>query len=189
MNINVNTYIISGKMAVRVGARENQSPRNRKKTEVYKTEIGLVIVEDEFLNFLVTNKRYANNEDISAVAVSHLTSEEKENSKKVLYEQCRPGTRQKVNISTNKDKNNIKECLSVLNEMGENIPLFVSYYIDDLLPISFENLDVSCLLGRNRQINEEDHGLRESISLAIASRITCRFAHAATSSVRSILPV
>lgn len=45
-----------------------------------------------------------------------------------------------------KDANNIKSCLKVLNECGDNIPKFVSYYLDELPPVTFYNMDVCGLL-------------------------------------------
>ncbi|KAK9961749.1 hypothetical protein ABG768_007149 [Culter alburnus] len=62
-----------------------------------------------------------------------------------------------------KDINNIKDCLKVLNECGENIPRFVSHYLDELPPVGFGNMDASALLSRVEQLSREVSNLREAL--------------------------
>lgn len=52
-----------------------------------------------------------------------------------------------------KDINNIKDCLKVLSECGENIPRFVLHYLDELPPVRFGNMDTSALLSRVEQLS------------------------------------
>lgn len=60
------------------------------------------------------------------------------NSSKVLFELC-PGTTHKLVAHTGpqKDLKNVKNCLKLLNEAGEDIPRFVSHHLDELPPVTF----------------------------------------------------
>ena len=62
----------------------------------------------------------------------------------MLFELC-PDTKQRcVGFKgIQKDANNIKKSLKVLNECGDKIPRFVSHYLDELPPVTINNLDVS----------------------------------------------
>lgn len=62
-----------------------------------------------------------------------------------------------------KDANNIKACLKVINECGDNIPRFVSHYLDDLPVIGFGSLDASALLSRVEQLSRELQAVRETL--------------------------
>ena len=66
-----------------------------------------------------------------------------------MFELC-PHTTQRfvTHKGHQRDVNNVKSCFKVLNEAGENIPCFVSHHLDELRPVTFKGLDVSCLLGK-----------------------------------------
>lgn len=59
-----------------------------------------------------------------------------------------------------KDVNNIKGCLKLLNERGEDIPRFVSHFLDELPPVGLGNMDASALLGRMERLSREVSTLR-----------------------------
>ena len=130
--------------------------RSRSKPEIYKTIDGRVIVEDELLNFLAVKIKTLSQDEIVLLATNTFDSAAIEASKKVLFELC-PATTQRCigHKGQCKDMNNIKLCLKVLNECGENIPRFVSHYLDELPPVTFSSLDVSCLLRRMEQLCAE----------------------------------
>lgn len=86
---------------------------------------------------------------------NNFDSEWIEASKKVLFELCPTTQRNIAHTGTQKDINNIKSCLKVLNECGENVPRFVSYHLDELPPVTFTGMDISCLLGRLEKMNAE----------------------------------
>lgn len=88
-----------------------------------------------------------NHDDLTSLAVNHLGSDWIKASKKFLFEVC-PSTMQRLvaHKGPQKDINNVKSCLNVLNEVGENIPRFVSHQLDELPPITFSSINVSCLL-------------------------------------------
>lgn len=113
-------------------------------------------MEDELLNFLVIKMKTLNHDDIVLLASNNFNSEWIEASKKILFELC-PQTTQRcvTHKGAQKDTNNIKACLKVLNECGENIPRFVSHYLDDLPPVSYDHINVSALLGRLEQLNKD----------------------------------
>ncbi|KAI9534214.1 hypothetical protein NQZ68_014510 [Dissostichus eleginoides] len=95
-------------------------------------------------------------DELVLVASNTFNSEWIETSKKTLFELC-PETKQRcVTFKGNqKDANNIKSCLKKLNECGENIPRFVSHYLDELPPVTFNNLDVSNLLSKMERLHSE----------------------------------
>ncbi|KAL7400814.1 hypothetical protein ABVT39_018298 [Epinephelus coioides] len=126
------------------------------KPTIYKTVDDQVIVEDEFLNFLAVKIKSVAQDEIVLIASSTFDSEWIESSKKLLFELC-PDTKQRCVAfkGSQKDANNIKSCLKVLNECGENIPHFVSHYLDELPPVTFNSLDVSSLLSKVERLHSE----------------------------------
>ena len=97
------------------------------KPEVYKTDDGKIIVEDELLNFIAVKMRTLSHDEIVLLASNNFSSEWIEESKRVLFEICPTTQRCISHKGPQKDANNIKACLKVLNECGENIPRFVSH--------------------------------------------------------------
>ncbi|XP_077367678.1 uncharacterized protein LOC144011015 [Festucalex cinctus] len=75
-------------------------------------------------------------DEIVTLATNAFDSETIEASKRLLFELCSTTQRNVLHKGAQKDVNNIKSCLKVLNECGENIPRFVSHYLDDLPPRS-----------------------------------------------------
>ncbi len=117
------------------------------KPEIFKTADGKLIVENEFLN----------QEETVIMASNNSLSEE---SERLLFEICLKTTQCCI---SHKDINNIKPCLKVLNECGEDIPRFVSHYLDDLPPVTFGSIDVSALLGRTEQLNKEVSSMKRTL--------------------------
>ena len=56
----------------------------------------------------------------------------------------------------------MKACLSVFNEFGEGVPMFVSHCLDKLPPVGFGSRDTSALLRRIEQLSSEVSGLRRT---------------------------
>lgn len=56
-------------------------------------------------------------------------------------------------------------CLKVLNGCGDDRPRFVSHYVEELPPVSFNHIDMSVLLGRMEQINNGICGMKEYLKL------------------------
>lgn len=67
----------------------------RTKPEIYRTDTGQVIVEDEFLNFLYVKLKTVKQDEIVLMAVDHFGSEWIVNSTKLLFELC-PGSTRKL---------------------------------------------------------------------------------------------
>ncbi len=91
-------------------------------------------MEDEFLNFLVVKmKTMAFCHEIVLLVTSHFSSERIASSRKALFELC-PGSSQRFvqHRGEQKDINNVKSCLALLNELGDKIPRFVSHHLDEL---------------------------------------------------------
>ncbi|XDV40281.1 hypothetical protein PO909_009399 [Leuciscus waleckii] len=63
-----------------------------------------------------------------------------------------------------KDVNNVKSCLKLLNEAGENIPRFVSHYLDELPTVTFNSLDISCLLGKIERVSTDISAMKQAMS-------------------------
>lgn len=125
-------------MAEAAGGGAAAALKSRIKPQIYTAVDGKINVEDELLNFLVVKMETLSQDDIILLAVNHLGSEWIESSKKVLFELC-PSTTQHfvAHKGPQKDANNVKSCLKLLNEAGENIPRFVAHYLDDLPPVTF----------------------------------------------------
>lgn len=139
--------------------------KQRIKPEIYTTIDGKTIVEDELLSFLSVKLKTVPQDDIILMAVNHFGSEWIENSKKVLFELC-PGTGQRCVAYKGqlKDVNNVKSCLKLLNEVGENVPRFVSYHLDDLPSVTFNSLDVSCLVSKIDRLSVELASMKNTVS-------------------------
>lgn len=67
-----------------------------------------------------------------------------------------------------------KMCPQVLNECGEEIPRFVSHFLDVLPPVSFKHIDVSALLGKMQQINADIDYLKRTMGTQVAACETLR---------------
>ena len=70
--------------------------KTRIKPEIYRTDTGKIIVEDEILNFLAVKMKTLSQDDIVAMTVDHFGSEWIVNSTKVLFELCPSSTRKLV---------------------------------------------------------------------------------------------
>lgn len=140
--------------------------KTRTKPEIYSTDSGKVIVEDEFLNFLFIKLKTVKQDEIVLLAVNHFASEWITNSTKLLFELC-PGTTRKLVAHTGpqKDSKNVRSCLKLLNEAGENVPRFVSHNLDELPPVTFSSLDVSCLLGKIEQLGADINTMKQAVSI------------------------
>lgn len=138
----------------------------RIKPKIYRTDSGEVIVEDEFLNFLFIKIKTVKQDEIVLMAVDHFGSEWITNSTKLLFELC-PGTTRKfvAHNGPQKDSKNVRSCLKLLNEAGENVPRFVSHHLDELPPVTFSSLDVSCLLGKIEQLSADINTMKQAVSL------------------------
>ncbi|XP_062391060.1 centrosome-associated protein CEP250-like [Sardina pilchardus] len=143
---------------------------SRTSPEIYKTLDGKVIVEDELLNFIVVKMRTLSQDEIVTLVTNHFTSERIESSKKVLFEVCTKTTQRLVSHKgAQKDINNVKLCLKVLNECGGDIPKFVSHFLDELPPVSFNSIDVSVLMGKMLQINNDIAGMKKVMEAQVVA--------------------
>ncbi|XP_071361528.1 uncharacterized protein [Trachinotus anak] len=113
------------------GSAAPDHSRSPTKPEIYKTIDGKVIVEDEFLHLLAVTIETLNQYEIVQLALNTFDSEWIESSTKVLLQLC-PTTQQSVSPEGPlRDTDNIKRCLKVMRECGDNVPRFVSRYSDN----------------------------------------------------------
>lgn len=120
-----------------------------------RTNDGKVIVKDELLTFVVVKMRTLSHDETVLLVTHSFNSEQIESSKKILFEVC-PNTCQGCvsHKGAQMDINNVKNE-KMLNECREDISRFVSLYLDDFSPVSFNHIDVPALLGRMEQINTD----------------------------------
>lgn len=150
----------------------------RTKPEIYSTSDGKIIVEDELLNFIVVKMKTLSHDEIVNLVSNNFSSEWIEESKRLLFDVC-PKTSQRcvMHKGPQKDINNVKACLKLLNECGENTPRFVSHHLDQLPPVGFGHMDASALLSRMERLKQEVAGLR----IAVESQATVSESLSATS--------
>ncbi|XP_059188564.1 F-box only protein 2-like isoform X3 [Centropristis striata] len=144
-------------------ARAAGSAGARIKPEVYKTTDGKVIVEDELLHFISVKMRTVPHDEIVLLAANNFSSDWIEESKRLLFELCPTTQRCVEHKGAQKDANNIKDCMRLLDERGEDIPRFVSYHLDELPPVGFGSMDASALLSRLERLSQEVSTLREAL--------------------------
>ena len=107
-----------------------------------------MIVEDELLNFIVIKMKTLSHDEVVLLGSSNFSSEWIAEFKRMLFEMCTTTIRCIKHKGPQKDTNNIKDCLKVLNKSGENIPRLVLHYLDEFPPVGFGNIDSSALLSR-----------------------------------------
>lgn len=149
-------------------ARTSEAPgfvKVRLKPEIYRTTDGKVIVEDEFLHFLYVKLKTLSQDEIILLASNTFDSEWIEMSKKALFDLCDTSQRNVSHKGTNKDVNNIKACLKVMNECGDTVPRFVSHYLDELPPVTFTSMDVCGLLRKLEHLHAEVSTMRHTLNL------------------------
>ena len=138
---------------------------------------------DELLHFLSVKMRTLCHDKVVLLATNNFSSEWIEKSKGFLFEACPSTVQHKIkHTGRDKDAKNIKACLSLFNEAGENIPMFVSYCLDKLPPVGFGNKDISALLGRVEQLASEVSGLRRAIEAQVTVNEDLSVATAAVNS-------
>ena len=136
----------------------------RTEPEIYVTNDGRTIVEDELLSFISVKMRTLTQDEIVVLVTSNFSSEWIENATRLLFDVC-PKTSQRYikHKGIQKDANNVKSCLKQLKECGQNTPRFVSYFLDALPPVGFGHMDTSALLGRMERLNQEVADLRRTM--------------------------
>lgn len=135
------------------------------KPQIYKTGDDELIVQDELLNFFAVKIKTMCQDELGLLASSHFNSQWIESSRKVLFELC-PHTKRYLTFKVNqKYVNNIKSCLKLPNECGEDIPLFVSHFLDELPPLTFKSMDISSFLSKMEHLHTEICPLRQAVKL------------------------
>lgn len=130
---------------------------------VYKTVEGMTIVEDEMLCFMVNQMKFLPHDTIVQLVLSTFKTKEIEQSKKTLYEVCESNHREIKHKGNQKDDKNVRDCIKLLNEKGEDTPRFVSHNLKRLPPITFESIDVTALLGRITSLEASVSNLKDSV--------------------------
>lgn len=123
---------------------------------------------------IMIKMRTLSHDDNVSIVTSSFSSERIESSKAVLAELFPHNKRWISHGGQKKDINNDKMCLQVLNECGEEIPRFVSHFLDELPPVSFKHIDVSALLGKMQQINADIDYLKQTMGTQVAACETLR---------------
>lgn len=83
----------------------------------------------------------------------------------MLFELFPNSTCKLVAQGVQKDAKNIRNCLKLLNEVGEDTPRFVSLFLDELSPVTFNSLDISCRLGKIEELGADIHAMTRALSM------------------------
>lgn len=133
------------------------------KPKIYQTVDGKVVVEDELLNFVYVKKKIVSQNEFVILATNAFDSEWIEASKKTLFELRPTSLRNVLHKGVQNDANNLKSCIKVLKECGENVPRFLFYNLEGLPSVTLNNLNVSCLLKRMEQLSAEVATLKDTV--------------------------
>ncbi|KAL7375510.1 hypothetical protein ABVT39_018636 [Epinephelus coioides] len=162
----------------------------RAEPEVFKTNCGKIIVVDELFHFISLKMRTLCHDKVVLLATNNFSSDWIEKSKGFLFEVCPTTMQRKIkHTGCDKDAKNVKACLSLFNESGENMPMFVSHFLDKLPPVGFGNMDTSALLSRVEQLSSEVSGLRWAIEAQVTVNEDLSAATAAVKDGRRPTPV
>lgn len=125
--------------------RQLLSKRSGLKTEIFKTNDGKIIVEDELLNFLAVKIKTLSQDEIVLLATKTFDLEAIEASKKVWFELC-PGTTQRcvAHKGQHRDSNNIGDGTGLAVEQGAADLLVDLHLMDDALACCPESEPRSC---------------------------------------------
>ena len=91
-----------------------------------------------------------------------------EKAKERLFDLCfeeNDKTERKTRIGQHKSERNIRDMYSLLEEKGENAPIFVARNLNILPPVTIKSLDVSLLLHNNKVLQAEVNAMKRAMKL------------------------
>lgn len=125
------------------------------------TQDGVII--DELLCFLTNKVNSLSTDVITKLCVEFYDEEVIVSSKNRLFELCADenNDRNRRRQGTNKNSDNIKDIIKLIQEKGSNIPTFVAHNLGNLPPIQFDHVDVTVLLSEIKKTQSEVAKLRK----------------------------
>lgn len=124
------------------------------------------IIVDELLCFISNKIDKVSPDTILRLCIPVYKDGQIEKSKKILFSlPAAAKTKRRLikRVGDDKDSKNLEDIVNLLQELGTNIPKFVAADLSKLPPITFNNIDVTVLLNRINQVEEETKALREVI--------------------------
>lgn len=107
------------------------------------------VVIDELLTFIMNKVDVMDQESLMRICMSTFSVEEVENSKKLLFESISTDIRNVKRKKKNDGKiqRDLEDILTVIKGTDpEKIPIFVAKELHKLPPVTFDHIDVTCLL-------------------------------------------
>lgn len=105
------------------------------------------IVIDELLSYIQNKVSISDEESLVRICSSVFTSEQIENSKKLLFEAVSSELKRKIRKGKGKENRELYDIISFFKATDPDVlPIFVARDLEKLPPITFDHLDVSKLL-------------------------------------------
>ncbi len=127
---------------------------NKENVCAQSTEMKPIFI-NKLLCYLVNKMNIMSQENIALLCMRIYSSEEICKTKDLLYKVTKDAGRNIKHMKDDKDKKNLQDMMKVLQEKGEDIPLFVASKLCKLPPVDFNNIDVYSLLSKIQQTQEE----------------------------------
>ncbi len=118
------------------------------------TEMRLVFI-NELLCDLVNKMNIMSQENIILLCLRIYSTEEVLRDKDLFYKVTKDAGRNIKHTKDDKDKKNLQDMMTALQEKGEDLPLFVASKLCKLPPVDFNNIDVCALLSKIQQSQAE----------------------------------
>ena len=124
------------------------------------------LVINELLCFVVNKSDCLPPEAICQLCLDTFNEDEIEKAKKLLYEHCdgENTPRMVTRKGPKKKSQNMDDIIKLVHDNGSKLPKFVALNLQALPPVSFNSLDVSCLLHTIKQTQTEVSLLKDGLA-------------------------
>ena len=162
---NVATNLCNGDMMLCKDCKKTRFAKNDETNVKTATCRNEQIIVDEMLCF-VSNKLDILKEDVIVqLCLQHFSDCDIDDSKRRLFKSCNAESKLKGHRGNGKARKNIEDVISLLLELGGNIPTFVAKDLNKLPPLTFDAVDLTTLLNSISKTKAEVDQLKESMKI------------------------